>query len=162
DTFKVAVEGVTAKTTQLVAKVHELHAAKVSALLNARKYEAADSATVTVAELQKALHGKKRTVQSWTQPAVELGLLEDRNHGQRGKPMLLCPGACSVAEHSALPDVQTLADAYQEAVSWVDPLTGEREHIFPTPPTVLSGCADAHPSDDHTAVDETGAQEGFA
>jgi hypothetical protein len=158
DTFKVAVEGVTPKTLQLVAKVQELHSAKVSALLAAGKYEEADMASVTVAELQKAFRKKKRTVQSWAQPAVELGLLADRNHEQRGKPMLLHPGECTVAERSALPAVQTLADACQESVTWVDPLTGERQNIFPTPPPVLSDCADAHPSDGHTAVSETGAQ----
>src|SRR5262249_42140729 len=99
-TFKIAVEGLTPKTVALVAKVQQLHAAKARLRLDA------DKGAVTVLELMRALRKPKRSVHNWLKPALELGLLEDLNHGQKGKPLLLQPGTCTVAERSALPDVQ--------------------------------------------------------
>src|SRR5262249_59771419 len=103
ETCKIAVEGLTPKTVALIAKVQQLHAAKAQLRLDA------DRGAVTVLELMRALRKPKRTVHNWLKPALELGLLEDLNHSQKGKPLFLPPGTCSVAERSALPDGQVLA-----------------------------------------------------
>jgi hypothetical protein len=156
DTFRIAVEGLTPKSRELISTVQRLHAAKAAQQLDAEK------GAVTVAELMKAFRKPKRTIHNWLKPALELGLLEDLNHGQKGKPLLLQPGTCAVAERSALPDVQVLADACQASVTWVDPSTGQREAILFSPPPSSPDDTMAHPPEPHTAVCESTAPDAAA
>lgn len=117
--FERGVLGLTAKTQELVDALQTILNEKEEMSIGEEHLHA------TYADLVKKTGKPKCYLTRWLKPALELGVVDNTNAGQRGKAAALRMGGYQLGQCAALPTVEELATKLQVAVEWVDPLTGK-------------------------------------
>ncbi|HKB37336.1 MAG TPA: hypothetical protein VKD72_12875, partial [Gemmataceae bacterium] len=120
--FLRAVAGVTEKTLELVEALQEVLDGK------ATKGVEREKARASYSDLVEATGKPKHHVSRWLRPALEIGLVDNENAGEKGSPAALKKGKFSVEDGGdVLPAVEEVARKLDVNVRWVSPMTGEEE-----------------------------------
>jgi hypothetical protein len=117
--FLRAVLGVTEKTLELVEAVE--------AVLD-RKGESMDrdKARASYSDLVEETGKPKHYISRWLKPALQIGMVDNENAGEKGRPASLKEGKFKREDcGDALPTVEVLARKLGSAAHWCSPLTGE-------------------------------------
>jgi hypothetical protein len=135
-TFARTIMGMTEKTTELVEALEGVLEEKIAN----NNVKPAD-ARVSYSDLVKETGKPKYYITRWLQPALEIGLVDNTNAGERGRPAVLKMGHYTLEDGDVLPTVRELAEQLNSNVEWIDPLTGQRQvvqvlqsHCNTTPP----------------------------
>ena len=136
ETFSQSVQGLTAKTLELVAALDNVLAEKAKEPLDEK------GARASLTDLVRTTGKAKWYVSRWLRPAIELGMV-DNTETQRGKAAALKRGAYDPAAMDALPTVELLAAELEESVTWIDPISGELRRATPAPAGVPTGAAES-------------------
>ena len=119
-TFIANSQGLSQRAAQLAEAVGHLRSRKLDG--------EGGPASVTVAELARYLDTTDSTVRRWLKPAVNHGWVEEVEEARGSKGGRYAPGK-AMPDHSPLPSVEELAEAFPELVqgfSVIDPITGEK------------------------------------
>jgi hypothetical protein len=118
--FLRALKGITEKTLELVRALKRVLADKAKRSL---------WPTANYADLKEVTGRDKPYISRWLGPALELGLVEDVHHGERGKAAALKLGSVGAQDGGVLPTVKHLARKLGVDVAWVSPVTGAKESV---------------------------------
>jgi hypothetical protein len=122
-----SMQGLNTKTLELVERVAALYADKCQAATT----QGADTATISVSytDVVKATRLAKYTISRWLQPAIQLGVLDNRTEGQSGKTAQIVPGAYAIGDRLNLPTPESVAQPDDGLVIWFSPLDGTRHTV---------------------------------
>jgi hypothetical protein len=122
--FMRAIAGVTEKTLELVEALDRVLDAKAQNGGDRKKARASYS------DLVEETGRPKHYVSRWLRPALEIGLVDNENAGEKGRPAALKMGKFEVDDGGdVLPPVGEVAQTLNADVRWVSPITG-REQVL--------------------------------
>jgi hypothetical protein len=120
--FLRAIAGITEKTMELVKALKRVLDKKSENGGNREKARASYS------DLVEATGKPKHYISRWLRPALEIGIVDNENAGEKGRPASLKMGKYTVEEGGdVLPVVAEIARSLKVDVRWVSPLTGREE-----------------------------------
>jgi hypothetical protein len=130
--FLRAVSGLTEKTMELVKALEDVLG---------QKSEKGGDPRANYSDLVAATGKPKHYISRWLRPALEVGLLDNENAGEKGRPASLKMGKFRVEQGGdVLPILGPLARQLNAGLRWVSPITG-REVVLQCCNTDCNGMA---------------------